>query len=44
VDYTVLPAPVIDRVRANWRDRRTGTQFLTPAGEKVKGTLVEVYR
>jgi phosphate transport system substrate-binding protein len=44
VDYTVLPAPVMDRVRANWRDRRTGTQFLTPAGEKVKGTLVEVYR
>jgi phosphate transport system substrate-binding protein len=44
VDYTVLPQAIMQRVTTNWRNRRTGSQFLTPAGEKVTGTLTEVYR
>jgi phosphate transport system substrate-binding protein len=44
VDYTNLPDEIMERVRANWRSRRTGTQFLTPGGDKARGTLLEVYR
>ena len=44
VGYTALPGTVGSVVQRNWASRRTGTQFLDAAGERVKGRLAEVYR
>jgi phosphate transport system substrate-binding protein len=44
VGYTPLPATIGGVVARNWSARRTGTQFLDGAGERVKGPLAEVYR
>ncbi len=44
VGYTPLPESIGGTVMANWKARRTGTQFLNAAGEKVSGTLAAVYR
>ena len=44
VGYTPLPAPVQATAAANWKSRRTGTQFLDAAGNKVAGALPSVYK
>jgi phosphate transport system substrate-binding protein len=43
VGYTPLPASTGSTVARNWSARKTGTQFLDPAGERVKGRLAEIY-
>ncbi|MFM7050785.1 MAG: PstS family phosphate ABC transporter substrate-binding protein [Planctomycetota bacterium] len=43
VGYVKLPEPIQSKVVANWTARRTGTQFMTPAGEPVTGSLATVY-
>jgi hypothetical protein len=43
VGYVKLPAELYAKVTKNWDARRTGTQFLTPAGEPVTGALAQVY-
>jgi phosphate transport system substrate-binding protein len=44
VGYTPLPKPVYAGATANWKARRTGTQFLDAAGNKVAATLTAVYK
>lgn len=44
VGYTPLPPEILDRVRRNWKSRRTGTQFLDAGGEKLHGPLTDLYR
>jgi phosphate transport system substrate-binding protein len=43
VGYVKLPDALYAKVAKNWDARRTGTQFLTPAGESVTGSLAKVY-
>ncbi len=43
VGYVKLPKEIQDRVTKNWKARRTGTQFTTPSGEPVTGSLAKVY-
>ncbi len=44
VGYVRLPQVVMDRVKANFEKRVTGTQFLDASGKKVKGPLTTVYQ
>jgi phosphate transport system substrate-binding protein len=44
VGYVQLPAMMYDRAKANYANRRLGTQFLDEKGEKVGGTLPSVYK
>jgi phosphate transport system substrate-binding protein len=44
VGYTPLPTSIGSVVARNWSSRRTGTQFLDPAGERVTGRLNDLYR
>jgi len=44
VGYVKLPAKIMDRVKKNYADRSTGTQFLDDQGEKVHGPLSKVYQ
>jgi phosphate transport system substrate-binding protein len=44
VGYVKLPAAMYDRARANYANRRLGTQFLDEKGEKVSGPLPAVYK
>jgi phosphate transport system substrate-binding protein len=44
VGYVKLPAAMYDRARANYTNRRLGTQFLDAKGEKVSGPLPSVYK
>ena len=44
VGYTALPEAIQAKAAANWKSRRTGTQFLDASGEKVTGTLTSVYK
>ena len=43
VGYVRLPQEVYDRCRANFKNGRTGTQFLKD-GEKVQGALPAIYK
>jgi len=43
VGYVKLPSSIYAKVAANWSKRRTGTQFTTPSGEPVTGSLATVY-
>ena len=43
VGFVRLPAEISTKVAANWSKRRTGTQFTTPEGETVHGSLAQVY-
>jgi phosphate transport system substrate-binding protein len=44
VGYTALPDSLYGTTGANWKKRRTGTQFLDADGNKVPGSLSSVYR
>jgi len=43
VGYVRLPKEMYDRVKKNIASRKTGTQFIDDAGEKVRGALAAVY-
>lgn len=43
VGYVRLPEAISSKVASNWSKRRTGTQFTTPEGEAVTGSLAQVY-
>ncbi len=43
VGYVELPAMMMTRVEANWKARKTGTQFLKD-GKKVEGSFADVYK
>jgi len=43
VGYVKLPESISAKVAGNWTKRRTGTQFTTPGGEPVTGSLANVY-
>jgi phosphate transport system substrate-binding protein len=43
VGYVRLPESISTKVAANWTKRRVGTQFTTPEGETVHGSLAQVY-
>jgi hypothetical protein len=43
VGFVRLPESISTKVAANWSKRRTGTQFTTPEGEAVTGSLAQVY-
>jgi len=44
VGYTPLPESIYGTANANWKARRTGTQFLDASGERVTGALKNVYK
>ena len=44
VGYTPLPDSIYGTARTNWKARRTGTQFLDAKGDKVSGSLANVYK
>lgn len=44
VGYVKLPAAVYDRAAKNFAALKTGTQFLDAKGEKVHGSISEVYK
>ena len=44
VGYTALPESIYGTARTNWKARRTGTQFLDAKGDKVSGSLANVYK
>jgi hypothetical protein len=44
VGYTPLPESIYGAARSNWKARRTGTQFLNAKGDKVSGSLANVYK
>jgi len=44
VGYTPLPESIYGTSRTNWKARRTGTQFLDAKGDKVSGSLANVYK
>ena len=44
VGYTPLPESVRGTTATNWKARRAGTQFLDASGNKVSGTLANVYK
>jgi len=44
VGYTPLPESIYGTARTNWKARRTGTQFLDAKGDKVSGSLANVYK
>ncbi|MBL4686829.1 MAG: PstS family phosphate ABC transporter substrate-binding protein [Nannocystaceae bacterium] len=44
VGYVRLPSDIIALTKKNFRDGKTGTQFLDENGEKIHGPLAEVYR
>ena len=44
VGYTPLPESIGATAAANWKARRTGTQFLDASGGKVPGPLGTVYK
>ena len=43
VGYVKLPDAVYSRVRANWTNGRTGSQFIDAKGDHVTGSLAEFY-
>ncbi|MFM7259908.1 MAG: PstS family phosphate ABC transporter substrate-binding protein [bacterium] len=43
VGFVRLPESISSKVTANWSKRRAGTQFTTPAGDVVHGSLAQVY-
>ncbi|MHC4947001.1 MAG: PstS family phosphate ABC transporter substrate-binding protein [Planctomycetota bacterium] len=43
VGYVRLPKTVYERAMRNYESRRTGTQFMDAAGEKISGPVTEVY-
>jgi len=43
VGFVRLPEAISAKVAANWSKRRTGTQFTTPEGETVTGSLTQIY-
>lgn len=44
VGYVKLPQDVYNIASENIKNRRTGTQFLTSNGDKVSGSLTQVYK
>ena len=44
VGYSPLPESIYGTARTNWKARRTGTQFLDAKGDKVSGSLANVYK
>jgi phosphate transport system substrate-binding protein len=44
VGYTPLPADMYARAAANWKARKTGTQFQNAAGDKAQGPLSAIYK
>jgi len=44
VGYVKLPAEIYQRAAANFKNHKTGTQYLTASGEKVEGPVTKVYR
>lgn len=44
VGYVRLPQSVYDKAKANFKNRKTGTQFMNEAGESVHGPVTSVYK
>jgi phosphate transport system substrate-binding protein len=44
VGYTALPALIQERVAANWKAKKIGTQYLDASGNKVQGSIATVYK
>lgn len=44
VGYTALPALVQERVAANWKAKKIGTQYLDASGNKAQGAIATVYK
>ena len=44
VGYTALPALVQERVAANWKAKKIGTQYLDASGNKAQGSIATVYK
>ncbi len=44
VGYVALPAAVYDEAKRRYKARKTGTHFLTDAGEQRSGSFVELYK
>lgn len=44
VGYTPLPAAMNDRVTANWKSKKLGTQYLDASGNQVQGSIANVYK
>jgi phosphate transport system substrate-binding protein len=44
VGYVALPGKVYDRAKANIKNKKTGTQYTDANGEKVEGSVVDVYK
>lgn len=43
VGYVKLPQAILDKAAANFKNAKTGTQYLNDKGEKVSGALGKVY-
>jgi phosphate transport system substrate-binding protein len=43
-NYVGLPAEIYTQAKKNFRDKKTGTYFLTEDGQKREGSLVEIYK
>jgi phosphate transport system substrate-binding protein len=43
VGYVRLPKSVYDKAKANFKNRRTGTQFMNAAGESIHGPVTSIY-
>ena len=44
VGYTALPALIQERVAANWKAKKIGTQYLDVSGNKAQGSIATVYK
>lgn len=44
VGYVQLPAEMYELAKKNFKDKKTGTQFLNDEGEKISGSLAQVYQ
>lgn len=44
VGYVALPDSVYDKAKANLRNKKTGTAYTDAAGNKVEGSVVDVYK
>ncbi len=44
VGYVALPDSIIGTTRTNWKNRRTGTQFMDAKGGAVTGSLGTIYK
>jgi len=44
VGYVALPESVYGSAGTNWKNRRTGTQFLDASGKPIHGTVTSIYK